>query len=77
MMVKMPMPPSFHFGLGEPEFHYAFTLVDVIGSAYWTLGERVGRRLSASVGLTRSLVLLELVQELPFCFEPGCRSSPI
>ena len=39
---------SLHFGLGEPGFHYAFTLVDVIGSAYWTLGERVGRRLSAS-----------------------------
>jgi hypothetical protein len=32
MMVKMPMPPSFHFGLGELEFHYAFTLVDVSGS---------------------------------------------
>jgi hypothetical protein len=41
MMVKMPMPPSFHSGLGEPGFHYAFTLVDVIGSAYWTLGERM------------------------------------
>jgi hypothetical protein len=25
--------PSFHFGLGELGCHYAFTLVDVIGSA--------------------------------------------
>ena len=32
-------------------FHYAFTLVVVIGPAYWTLGEGMGRRLSASVAL--------------------------
>jgi hypothetical protein len=38
----MPMPSSFHFRLGELGFHYDFTLVDDIGSAYWTLGEGMG-----------------------------------
>ena len=33
---------------GELRFHHAFTLVDVIRSAYWTLGEGIGRRPSAS-----------------------------
>ena len=38
MMVKMPMPPSFHFEV-NCEVHHAFTLGDLIRHTYWTLGE--------------------------------------
>jgi hypothetical protein len=39
MMVKMLMPPSFHCDLVSSGFHHAFTLVDGIRPAHWTLGK--------------------------------------